>query len=82
MIDHSRAFRLNPDLREPKNLVKCDRELLARMKALDKPILKRGLGKYLTDGEIQALLKRRDKIVSIFESKGPEALHTSKRRPG
>ena len=82
MIDHSRAFRTNPDLREPKNLVKCDRELLAKMKALDKPTLKRRLEKYLTDGEIQALLKRRDKIVAIFEAKGPEALYTSKRRPG
>jgi hypothetical protein len=82
MIDHSRAFRTNPDLREPKNLVKCDRELLSKMKALDKPTLKRKLGKYLTDAEIQTLLKRRDKIVAIFEAKGPEALYTSKRRPG
>jgi hypothetical protein len=82
MIDHSRAFRTNPDLPEPNNLVKCDRELLAKMKALDKPALKRELGKYLTDGEIQELLKRRDKIVAIFEAKGPEALYSSKRRPG
>jgi hypothetical protein len=82
MIDHTRAFRTNPDIREPKDLTKCDRELLEKMKGLDAPTLQRELGKYLTKGEIQAMLKRRDKIVAIFEAKGPEALYTTKRRPG
>jgi hypothetical protein len=33
-VDFSRAFRKDKDLRFPKNLVKCDRQLLEKLKAL------------------------------------------------
>src|SRR5207253_4946335 len=31
IIDSTRAFRLNESIKQPKNLVQCDRRLLARM---------------------------------------------------
>ncbi len=78
MIDHTRAFRLMNKLENPKNLVQCDRRLLARLKALDKTEMKQKLGKYLTSMEIDGVLKRRDLIVKFFEEqvakKGPAVL--------
>jgi hypothetical protein len=81
MIDHTRAFRINNDLREPKNLTKCDRALLQKMRSLNLEVMKRELGKHLTEGEIKSLLARRDKIVKIFEEKGEADLYDSPRRP-
>ena len=71
MIDHSRSFRLNTDLRSPENLSRVDRALLDRLRQLDRDGLKRAAGDYLTDGEIDALLSRRDRIVAHFEKGGP-----------
>src|ERR1700737_3365925 len=34
-IDFSRAFRLSKDLRDPKDLVRCDRQLFEKLKTLD-----------------------------------------------
>jgi len=67
MIDHGRAFRLHKSLKEVKNLVQCDRRLLARMRELDKPLLQKHLRPYVTDGEIDGLLGRRDRLVAFFE---------------
>lgn len=69
MIDHTRAFRLTTQLPEPKNLVKCDRYLLANLRKLDKAILKEKAGKYLNGMEIDGVLARRDAIVKLFENK-------------
>jgi hypothetical protein len=67
MIDFSRAFRMTKDLPSRKDLVQCDRKLLANLRKLDKATLKARLGKYLTGMEIDGLLARRDKIVKFFE---------------
>lgn len=75
MIDHSRAFRLMEDLKDAKNLEKCERGLLARLRQLDEPTLKKELSPYLTSGEIKSLLKRRDKIVAFFDARGESALY-------
>jgi hypothetical protein len=77
MIDHSRAFRQRKDLREVKNLEKCDRKLLAKLKELNREDLTRELGRYITKLEIDGLLARRDKIVAIFEGRGEVALYDS-----
>ena len=69
MIDHTRAFRLHHDVREAKNLEKCDRLLLQSLGALNKQVLKEKLGNYLTGMEIDGLLARRDKIAELFEDK-------------
>ena len=67
MIDHTRAFRIRRDLLAPKNLAKCDRGLLAKMRELDKSTLKQAMGKHLTGMEIDGLLARRDRIVKFFD---------------
>src|SRR5574340_55168 len=78
MIDHTRAFRMRKDLPGIKNLTRCDRTLLERLRALDKPTLQAKLRPYLNNTEIDALLARRDKIVQFFDgevkSKGASAI--------
>ena len=81
MVDHSRCFRTLTSLRDPKYLVKCDSELLTKLKGLSMEGLKKELGLYLGDMEIRGLLARRDTIVKAFEEKGPSALYQSQRRP-
>ena len=80
MIDHSRAFRMRHDLRNVKNLVQCDRGLLAKMKALDEATLKKELSLYVNGEEIKGLLARRDLIVKFFESKGESVLYDRPKR--
>lgn len=80
MIDHSRSFRLRHDLRNEKNLVQCDRALLAKMKELDAVTLKKQLSPYVNGEEIKGLLARRDLIVKFFENKGPGALYDRPKR--
>ena len=67
MVDKSRAFRILPTLREPKNLVKCDRSLLAALRKLDEATLSETMKGLLNKTEVKALLSRRDKIVKYFE---------------
>lgn len=80
IIDHSRSFRMRHDLRNVKNLVQCDRDLLAKMKALNEATLKKELSPYVNGEEIKGLLARRDAIVKFFESKGPSALYDRPKR--
>jgi hypothetical protein len=67
MIDHTRAFRLYTTLEAPKNLVQCERKLLAALRQLNEETLTRELSSYLSKLEIKGLLGRRDKIVKTFE---------------
>src|ERR1700756_3424398 len=67
-VDFSRAFRKNKDLRAPKNLVKCDRELLEKLKALKADELTEKTKRYLNKDEINAVMARRDKIVATFQT--------------
>jgi hypothetical protein len=67
-VDFSRAFRKNKDLRAPKNLVKCDRELLEKLKALKADELTEKTKRYLNKDEISAVMARRDKIVATFQT--------------
>jgi len=66
-IDFGRAFRLNKDLKEPKDLVRCDRQLLEKMKALDANALTEKTKHYLTKDEVKAVMARRDKMVAHFQ---------------
>jgi len=67
MIDHTRAFRLQVKLQNEKNLVMCERKLLANMRKLDEETLEDQLEPLLTRSEIKALLARRDLIVKFFD---------------
>lgn len=67
-VDFSRAFRRNKELRAPKDLVKCDRQLLERLKALNARELAEKTKDYLTKDEVNGVMARRDKIVATFQA--------------
>jgi hypothetical protein len=67
-IDFSRAFRLNKEPKDPKDLVRCDRQLLEKLKALDANTLTEKTSHYLTKEELKAVMARRDKIVAQFQN--------------
>lgn len=69
MIDHTRAFRLHKDLKDSQGLTRCERRLLKSLRALDRATLQAELKPFLTNGEINAMLVRRDKIVQIFDDR-------------
>ena len=74
LIDHTRAFRLPKTLRNPANLSRIDRTMLAKMKMLDEDTLRKELGHYASRDEVRSLLARRDVMVKFFESKGEGVL--------
>ena len=59
-VDFSRAFRLYKDLRNPKDLVRCDRQLFEKLKALDANELAQKTKRYLSKDEVKAVMARRD----------------------
>lgn len=67
MVDFSRAFRLYYDLPNPQELVRCSRDLLEKLRTLDKDVLAGRAGSHLTKLEVAGVMKRRDKIVEHFE---------------
>lgn len=67
MMDFTRAFRLYPYLQKPQNLVRCNRELLEKLRDLDENAVSANVGKYLNKPEIEGIMKRRDRIVEHFE---------------
>jgi hypothetical protein len=69
MIDHTRAFRIDKELRQPKLLEACERSMFEKMKGLTAEQLVEVMGKAMTKREIEALLARRDRIVKIFNEK-------------
>ena len=66
-VDFTRAFRLHKDLKDPKDLVRCDRQLFDKLKTLDGNELAARTKGYLTKDEVKAVMARRDKIVTQFE---------------
>jgi hypothetical protein len=70
-IDHTRAFRSHNTLKVPASITRCDRQILAGLKALNRDTLKREIGDYVSDYQISGLLARRDKIVDLIEQRGP-----------
>jgi len=67
MIDFTRAFRRTHQLLNVNDLQRCDRQLLARLRALTREDLAAKTKPYIGGAEIDALLARRDLIVSRFE---------------
>lgn len=68
MIDFSRAFRLYHTLENAKNLERCDRKLLQRLRELDAAELQQRTKDLLNEMEIEGLMMRRDKIIAHFEN--------------
>ena len=67
MLDFTRAFRLQKELKATGALNGCSRALLTRLRALTEPALEDAVEHHLTSGEIDAVLARRDLIVAHFE---------------
>lgn len=66
-IDFTRAFRTFKELKDPRNLERCDRQLFAQLKALKANELTEKTKQYLTNNEITGVMARRDKIVERFQ---------------
>jgi len=67
MIDFTRAFRVHQQLKNEKDLVKCDRHLLDNLRKLDARHIEQAMKPYLNASEIKAITVRRGKIVEHFE---------------
>src|SRR5437868_13580862 len=59
-VDFNRAFRLSKDLRDPKDVEHCDRQLLEKLKALDGNELGAKNKGYLTKEAIKTAMARRE----------------------
>jgi hypothetical protein len=69
MIDHTRAFRLGTNLRNPKLLERCEVRLLAALRTLTLENVTKAVGQSLWKTEIEALLERRTAIVNLFDAR-------------
>ena len=67
LIDHSRAFTDKKDLKGIQSMAYVDKGLWTRMQALTFETLKAGLGKWVGDGELRALLTRRAAMAKEIE---------------
>jgi hypothetical protein len=67
MIDFSRAFRVDRELRFPETLQTCDRTLYDKLRTLADEDVRRVVGGYLTAREIDGVLARRKLIVERFD---------------
>lgn len=67
-VDFTRAFRAFKRLQRPDDLVQCDRQLFAKLKALDRDQLATATKGLLSKDEVNAVMARRDKIVEHFET--------------
>lgn len=68
LIDHSRAFTATTDLRRMAAPTRIDAALWERMEALTLPDLQAALGKWVGRSELQALLRRRDRMKTQIEA--------------
>jgi hypothetical protein len=66
-IDFTRAFRNDKDLKTPNDLVRCERQLLNKLKGLNGDELAAKTHNYLNKEQVQGVMARRDKIVARFE---------------
>jgi hypothetical protein len=69
MIDFSRAFRSWHKIADPlTTMPRCDRAMLAGMRGLTREGIRTAAGEYLNVFEVDALLARRDILVSHFDA--------------
>ena len=66
-VDFSRGFRTFKEVKDPKDLVRCDRQLFEKLKALDADQLMEKTKPYLAKDEVKGVTARRDKIVAYFQ---------------
>jgi len=71
-IDFTRAFRKFKQLLHPNDLVRCDRLLLEKLKALNEDQLAEKTKQYLTKEDVKTVMARRDAIVQHFQKLNTE----------
>jgi hypothetical protein len=67
MIDFTRAFRPWPALRSTEGLLRCDREVYAKLGSMTREDLDAAMGDLLEPREIEGLLARRDLLIAHYE---------------
>ena len=67
MLDFTRAFRLQKELKEIAVLNGCSRDLLRHLRGLTAPALREAVEQHLTGAEVSALMARRDLLVAHFD---------------
>ena len=69
MIDFTRAFRRQTNLRDPANLrnIMISRQLLENLRNLNVNELMQKTKGYLTRSEVEGVMARRQKIVKVFD---------------
>jgi hypothetical protein len=67
-IDCTRCFGNSPDLLYPDAITHCDRKLWRALKELDKNDAERVLSPFLGPAEIDALFRRRDRLVDLLQA--------------
>lgn len=67
ITDHTGAFRTRRQLQDPESLTRCDRALWGRLRLLNRELLQRTLGKYLSSQQLDALEVRRELLVKQFD---------------
>ena len=66
LIDHSKAFSSSTEIEwEEDKSVRLDPELSAALQTLDRESLQENLGDLISEGQIEAVLERRDKILDF-----------------
>jgi hypothetical protein len=73
LIDHSRAFRQTPQLKDPTRLTRFSKSLLEGIQKLEYQELRKRTNRWLVDGQIRALLARRDAIVALVSQRIAES---------
>jgi hypothetical protein len=69
LIDHTRAFRSDSKLQKANDLTRIERGLLERLRSLDGDAVSASLKGLVTNGEIRALMRRRDALVKHFDER-------------
>jgi len=68
MIDHGRSFRRDPELMNAASISQCERGLFERLKNLDPKEVETRLKPYVPKFDLDAMMKRRDKLVQHIEN--------------
>ena len=68
LTDHTGAFRIRPQLFDSESLTMCPRSVLGALRDLNRQVMERTLGKYLSSQQLEALEVRRHLIVKHFDA--------------
>jgi hypothetical protein len=71
-VDSSRAFRTNCKLRKESSLPRFSRSIVEGLRSLTREKAEARLGEWLTKGQINGLMARRDRILELVEERVAE----------